>query len=319
MGLQLYNATGGDTFVASGSDPDQGLGAHDDVYTYTVDLGAGGTLTIGGDWGNPSSSTGGNVPFVTIGEPTFGTYSLDGSTGVFSYTLTRAELDANGGNQTISFTVDDANVGVNDDIDTVNIVITCFAAGSQIATPDGETSVEALAIGDKVRSATGENVSVKWIGRQTVRKLFSGPRMQPVRISAGALGAGLPLSDLTVTADHGMVIDGFVINAAALVNGSTIDFVPMAELPDQVTYYHIETEHHDVILANGAPAETFVDMPGRKGFDNYQEYLDLYGAERLVPDMGRPRISSQRLLPGSIKARLGIEEPAIDWDLPIRA
>ena len=98
--------------------------------------------------------------------------------------------------------------------------------------------------------------------------------MQPVRIRAGALGNGLPHSDLTVTADHGMVIDGLIINASALINGTTIDWVPMDELPDRVTYYHVETEDHDVILANGAPAETFVDAVTRSHFDNHQEYLE---------------------------------------------
>ncbi|MCG6902664.1 MAG: Hint domain-containing protein [Rhodobacter sp.] len=106
---------------------------------------------------------------------------------------------------------------------------------------------------------------------------------------------------------------------AAIRCGTTIDFVPTAELPDSVTYYHIETEDHDVILANGAPAETFCDIPGRMVFDNYQEYLDLYGAERIVPEMDRPRVASRRLLPESVRARLGIEDGTMDFDMPASA
>ncbi len=195
----------------------------------------------------------------------------------------------------------------------------CFAPGTAIATPDGNTAVEHLAPGDRVQTDGGGAVPVKWIGRQTVHKLFAGPHMQPVRIRAGALGGGLPHSDLTVTADHGMIIDGLVINASALINGTTIAWMPMDELPDRVTYYHVETEDHDVILANGAPAETFVDYAGRQAFDNYQEYVDLYGAERIVHEMDRPRISSQRLVPEAIRARLGIVEPEIDWGAPLTA
>jgi hypothetical protein len=182
----------------------------------------------------------------------------------------------------------------------------CFASGTQIATVCGEKLVESLSIGDLIHTDDGRCVPIKWIGRQTSHKLFCGPHMQPVRIRAGALGDGLPHSDLIVTADHGMIIDGLVINASALVNGTTIDWVPMADLPDQVTYYHIETENHDVILANGAPAETFVDVAGRTAFDNYAEYLDLYSTERIIPEMKHHRISTQRLLPNAIKARLGI-------------
>ncbi|WP_050529109.1 Hint domain-containing protein [Pseudaestuariivita atlantica] len=191
---------------------------------------------------------------------------------------------------------------------TVNGAYTyCFAAGTLIATPDGEIAVETLSIGDLVIDQHGNTVPVKWIGRQTVHKLFSGQRMQPVRFRAGALGHGLPHSDLVVTGDHGMMLDGLVINASALVNGNTIDWVPMAELPDQNTYYHVETENHDVILANGAPAETFIDYADRAAFDNHDEYLALYEAERIIPELPHPRISAARHLPAHIAQRLGIE------------
>ena len=195
----------------------------------------------------------------------------------------------------------------------------CFGAGTAISTPFGSRAVESLRIGDPILSADGRTVPVKWLGTQTARKLFAGPRIQPVRIRAGALGDGLPHSDLTVTADHGMILDGLVINASALVNDDSIDWVPMNELPDRVTYYHVETENHDVILANGAPTETFIDIPGRQAFDNYAEYLELYGAERIIPEMDRMRISSQRLVPDAIKARLGIREAQIDWNAPLTA
>lgn len=182
----------------------------------------------------------------------------------------------------------------------------CFAAGTGIRTPDGDRPVETLRIGDTIQTAEGSLGAVKWIGRQTVEKRRAGPRMQPVLIRAGALGDGLPERDLTVTADHGMIVDGLVINASALVNGTSIRFVPLAELNAPLTVYHVETENHDVILANGAPAETFIDYVGRSAFDNHAEYLELYGSERIIPEMDRPRISTARLLPEAIRARLGI-------------
>ncbi|AKO96517.1 hypothetical protein MALG_01332 [Marinovum algicola DG 898] len=186
----------------------------------------------------------------------------------------------------------------------------CFAAGTLIATPSGTRPVENLSIGDAVLTADGKTVAVKWLGRQTLRKFLNGTRIQPVRIQAGALGDGLPHRDLTVTGEHGLVFEGLVINAAALVNGTTINWVPLAELDDSVTYYHVETENHDVILAEGAAAETFIDYLDRCGFDNYQEYLDLYGAERVIHEMPLPRISAGRLVPGAIKALLGSRAPA---------
>ncbi|TNF23171.1 MAG: Hint domain-containing protein [Rhodobacteraceae bacterium] len=196
------------------------------------------------------------------------------------------------------------------DIFPHNTFLFCFAAGTRIATGSGERAVEDLRIGDPVMTAEDRIAPVKWIGRQTLFPQFAGERTAPVRISAGALGGGLPHSDLTVTADHGMVIDGLVINASALVNGESIVFVPRADLANAVTYYHVETEDHDVILANGAPAETFIDYLDRRAFDNYREYLDLYGAERIIREMDRPRVSAARLVPGKIKARLGIARNA---------
>ncbi|MBW4982066.1 Hint domain-containing protein [Mameliella sp. CS4] len=183
----------------------------------------------------------------------------------------------------------------------------CFAQGTMIAGPDREIPVQDLSIGDLVQTAEGRTVPVKWIGRQTVHNRIGAPKTSLVRIRAGALGNGLPHTDLTVTADHGMVIDGYVINASALVNGTTIDFVPRSELPETFTVYHVETEAHEVILANGAPSETFIDYRDRRSFENHDEYLGLYGCERIVPEMRAPRISSARHLPAGIRARLGIE------------
>ncbi|MEM9764784.1 MAG: Hint domain-containing protein [Pseudomonadota bacterium] len=197
----------------------------------------------------------------------------------------------------------DAADGFDDNVISLSNVF-CFAPGTWIATPAGEALVEQMRIGDLVRTVSGETVPVLWVGRHTVTRQGAGAHLQPVRIRAGALGDGLPHTDLSVTADHGMVIDGYVINASALVNGDAIDFVPMADLPEKITFYHIETENHDVILANGAPSETFIDAAGRKAFDNYQEYLDLYAADRIISALPLPRISAARLVPQAIKARL---------------
>lgn len=184
----------------------------------------------------------------------------------------------------------------------------CFAAGTMIATPDGETAVETLAIGDSILTASGDTVAVKWIGRQSLRPVAANEKFQAVRVAQGALGNGLPHQDLTLTAGHGLIIDDVVINAGVLVNGSTIDYVSAHELPSMVTYYHVETDNHEVILANGTEAETYVDYVDRKAFDNYAEYVELYGHETRIVEMPRHRISSRRLLPLAVRQRLGIED-----------
>jgi hypothetical protein len=197
---------------------------------------------------------------------------------------------------------------------TIDNVYVCFAPGTLIATPGGERPVETLAIGDAVLTADGRAVAVRWMGRQTVRTGLAGERARPVRVRAGALGPGVPHSDLVLTADHALILDDLAVNAGALVNGTTIAFVPLDALPDAVTYWHVETAAHDTILANGAPAETFVDYVGRKAFDNHREYLDLYGCERIIPEMRRLRISSRRQLPANHRARFGIRAFADDLE-----
>ena len=182
----------------------------------------------------------------------------------------------------------------------------CFAAGTMIETPAGAVAIEALCIGDLVLAADGRAVPVKWMGRQTLAPRFQ--RVRLIRVAAGALGAGLPLRDLTLTADHALMIDGLLINAGALVNGTTVTEV--ADMPERVTVYHVETEAHDIILAEGTPAETYIDYAGRQAFDNHAEYLALYGEARVIMENPAPRITSARQLPASIASRLGVVRAA---------
>jgi hypothetical protein len=183
--------------------------------------------------------------------------------------------------------------------------LVCFAAGSLIETPEGETQVELLKAGDLVVTAKGKCVPVKWIGHQTVMTRF-GPaeRLRLVRFAAGSLGDGLPTADLTVTADHGMLLDGVICHAGALVNGSTITRVPLADMGETYTVYHIETEAHEIILANGAPSETFIDNVSRRVFDNYAEFEALYGDVPEMEELPFPRAMSARQVPEWIRTRL---------------
>jgi len=180
----------------------------------------------------------------------------------------------------------------------------CFAEGTLIATPAGEVAVESLQPGDLVLTADGRAVPVQWMGVQTLRRGFAHEGRAPIRISAGALGHGLPRRDLVVTADHGMILDGLIVNAGVLVNGTTINAVPRHALPPRYRVWHIETEAHEVLLAEGAPTESFVSYVGRMAYDNFEAYLALHGAERIIPEMALPRITASRLLTPALRARM---------------
>ena len=187
----------------------------------------------------------------------------------------------------------------------VNFDAPCFLTGTRIATPDGYSPVEALQIGDLILTADGRSVPVKWIGRRSVATTFApARRLLPVCLTAGSLGQGLPERDLYVTADHAFLLDGVLVTAGALVGAEGIATVAPSALGSGYTVHHIETEAHDIILAEGVPAETYVDYVGRQSFDNHAEYVALYGAGRSIPELPQPRITASRHLPAGLRARL---------------
>ena len=103
-----------------------------------------------------------------------------------------------------------------------------------------------------------------------------------------------------------MLVDGVLCEAGALVNGTTITRVPLSEFHDSYTVFHIETESHEIIFANGAPAETFVDNVSRRAFDNFTEFEELYGDQPEMKELPYPRAANARHLPLHIKNRLGL-------------
>jgi hypothetical protein len=96
-----------------------------------------------------------------------------------------------------------------------------------------------------------------------------------VRVAAGAFGPGRrPHTDLFLSPDHAVYVNAVLIPVRHLINGSTIAQVPV----DRVSYYHIELPRHDLLLAQGLPAESFLDL--RDG----SNYANRAGPLRLYPD-----------------------------------
>jgi len=183
----------------------------------------------------------------------------------------------------------------------------CFLAGTMIATPAGDVAIEALMIGDLVLTADGRAAPVKWVGIQTVVSVFADPlRSFPIRITAGALGEGLPARDLFVSPDHALFLDGVLVQAGALVNGTTV--VRETAMPERFTWFHVELEDHALILAEGVPAETFLDTVTRRRFDNFADYEARYGdTGPVLAELPAPRIKSARQLPAALRERLVAE------------
>lgn len=179
----------------------------------------------------------------------------------------------------------------------------CFCAGTRIATPAGPVAVEELRIGQLVSTADGGSAPVLWVGRQTVSTVFGDPqRVLPIRIRAGALEDNLPQRDLLVSPCHALLVDGVLVQVGALVNGRSI--VREDAMPSVFTYYHVETEAHALVLAEGVAAETFIDNVGRQAFDNWAEHEALYPDGRAIPELPYPRAAAARQVPAALAARL---------------
>ena len=153
--------------------------------------------------------------------------------------------------------------------------VTCFAEGTCIATASGPVAVEDLEPGDMVRTVDGCGQSiVRWIGHRAVdcARHKRPEQVWPIRVRAGAFGARQPRRDLLISPDHAVFIDGVLVPAKHLINGTSIAQVKM----DRVTYYHVELSQHSILLAEGLPTESYLDTGDRSNFANGNGAVALY-------------------------------------------
>ncbi|WP_281273236.1 Hint domain-containing protein [Rhodovulum iodosum] len=167
-------------------------------------------------------------------------------------------------------------------------VIPCFTPRTMIATPRGERPVEELQVGDKVITRDNGIQEIRWRGATTLDPmgLARRPHLRPILVRKGALGGGLPESDMLVSPNHRLLVANdrtalyfeereVLVAAKHLVNNRGI------ELKDTMgtTYIHFMFDRHEVVLSNGAWTESF--QPGDyslKGMGNAQrnEIYDLF-------------------------------------------
>jgi len=131
----------------------------------------------------------------------------------------------------------------------------CYCEGTLIQTSRGLVAVERLSVGDLAVTASGAKRAIVWIGyRHVDLTRHADPRLAyPIRIAAGAFPGGLPHRDLLVSRDHAIAHEGMLIPAKLLANGASIVVETSWR---SVTYFHVELDSHDLLLAEGLPAES---------------------------------------------------------------
>lgn len=164
----------------------------------------------------------------------------------------------------------------------------CQLAGTLIATPAGERPIETFRIGDEVITKFNGVQRIKWIGEQHYDGRFIARHKDkiPVKIAAGACGHNLPQRDLYLSPGHSVLLGDVLILAQDLVNGVTITQGPP---PAHVSYYNVELEAHDCVLAEGLWSETYADCAGQRAFFHNAHSYKASGPAPAEPVLCAPR------------------------------
>ncbi len=154
----------------------------------------------------------------------------------------------------------------------------CFLRGTRILTTTGYRDVEDLAVGDFLPTRFGGSSPIKWVSNRSFEKADRERpwpvKVRPVRIARSALDDNVPHADLLLTAAHALFIDGVLVPAGDLVNGTTITLDEADEF-DRLDYFHIKLENHGVIDAQGASCETLLSLSESDA--TFDDYVRKYG------------------------------------------
>lgn len=189
----------------------------------------------------------------------------------------------------------------------------CFVEGAQILTERGEVAIECLHVGDRVITASGRSAPVRWLGHRSInlRRLADQAAAQPIQIAKHAFGDGRPSRDLFVSPGHSVCVDvlgEILIPAGCLVNGATVSQLDL----DAVTYWHIELDEHDIVVANGMPCESYIDCGNRSFFSTGVGWVDPARVDLTLADYGRPFMEAGPLV-DVVRQRLNSRAEGLGW------
>jgi hypothetical protein len=182
------------------------------------------------------------------------------------------------------------------------VTVACFASGTRLRTMAGDVAVEQLAVGDVLLTHAGIRRPIRWIGRRTI-DLHSHPKprdVQPVRVAAHAFGPRQPQRALLLSPDHAVYFDGALIPVRYLIDGKRI--VQLRR--KSVTYWHVELDRHDVILAENLAVESYLDSGDRTDFAARPGFASrVWESEGCAPlTVTGPKVAAARRLGQSVAA-----------------
>ncbi|RNI19732.1 hemolysin-type calcium-binding region [Paracoccus pantotrophus] len=214
-------------------------------------------------------------------DATIGQY-IEGSEGVYKPGTVLTQIDGDDLDNTpnIRNFATDTNyatygkaTGIGNDavLNDANGTVVCFTAGTRIETPRGEVPIEDLRVGDLVVTRDHGPQPIRWIGSKKLRTedLAGLPKLRPIRIAAGALGAGTPAKALLVSPQHRVLVRSRIAQkmfgtAEVLVAAKQLvllDGIDIAEDVREIEYFHILFDRHEVVISNGAETESLYTGP----------------------------------------------------------
>ncbi|RMC36406.1 Hint domain-containing protein [Paracoccus alkanivorans] len=147
----------------------------------------------------------------------------------------------------------------------------CYVEGTEILTKAGAQRVESLAPGDLVLTRDNGYQPVRWIGHRSLNaeQLAANPKLRPIRIRAGALGENTPSTDLLVSRQHRILIRSRIAQRmfgtsevlVAAVQLLSFEGCEIVDDLDEVVYCHLLFDRHEIVIANGAEAESLFTGP----------------------------------------------------------
>lgn len=166
---------------------------------------------------------------------------------------------------------------------TYSDTFSCFLKDSLIKTQNGYMPVQDIAPGEKVSvfiDGTEEQKEVVWAGTAHVVVNANLPEDQagyPIRILKNSIAENVPFKDMLITPEHCLFVEGKFVPARMLVNGRSIYYDTTTTSYD---YYHIETEKHSVIMADGMLTESYLDTGSRRNFQQAGKVVRIGGKQK---------------------------------------
>ena len=169
-----------------------------------------------------------------------------------------------------------------------------------VRTPCGARRIENVRPGDMLvtRDNGLQTVRMVWSKTISAAELKANPSHAPIRLGARAIGPMMPQREIMLAPSHRVLVPGWRLAGVPDTRFCLIEAQEIAKVSDaayieksleEVTYYNIVFDEHQVFAVNGLPIESF--LPSKKvlsGLDaqTSQDISELFAVDE--PGRGFP-------------------------------